>query len=126
MSWRRHPDAGSEVADDGIYLIGGQGLQRGAYIGQCDQVEVRVVGAQQLVGGVVLDHSDFQAVQVLQFTRLCAAFVGKDDNGKVEVRAGESQVALAFRGRHDAGQQVDAAFACLRQYFGPATGFDRF
>ncbi|MNS46688.1 hypothetical protein D3C72_791960 [compost metagenome] len=85
-----------------------------------------MVGAQQFVRGVVFDHGNLQTVQVVQVARLCAAFVGEDDDGEVEVRPGEGQVALAFGGGHDAGQQVDAAFAGLRQYLGPAAGFDRF
>lgn len=85
-----------------------------------------MVGAQQFVRGVVFDHGDLQAVKVVQVARLCTAFMGEDYDGEVEVRPGEGQVALAFGGGHDAGQQVDAAFACLRQYLGPAAGFDRF
>jgi hypothetical protein len=38
-----------------------------------------------------------------------AAFVGEDDNREIQVGAGECQVALAFRGGHDAGQQIELA-----------------
>ncbi|MOA37621.1 hypothetical protein D3C78_1592310 [compost metagenome] len=51
--------------------------------------------------------------------------MGEDDDGKVEVGAGEQQVLLAFRGGHDPGQQIQVAVACLLQHFAPAAGFDR-
>lgn len=53
-----------------------------------------------------------------------AAFVGENDDREVQVGAGEGQVGLAFRGGHDAGQQVDAALAGLREHLGPAAGLD--
>ncbi|MNY50833.1 hypothetical protein D3C86_1863740 [compost metagenome] len=40
------PDARGEVADHGVDLVCGQGLQRRTDIGHGHQVEVRVVGAQ--------------------------------------------------------------------------------
>ncbi|MNJ60588.1 hypothetical protein D3C77_563320 [compost metagenome] len=75
---------------------------------------------------IVFDHGNLQAVQVFEVAWLCTTFVGEDDDGEVEVRASEGQVGLALGGGHDAGQQVDAVFARLRQYLGPAAGFDRF
>ncbi|MNH23749.1 hypothetical protein D3C81_1330370 [compost metagenome] len=57
-----------------------------------------MVGTQQFVWSVILHHSDFQAVQVLQCAGLLAAFMGQDDDGEIQIRARESQVALAFGG----------------------------
>ncbi|MNG93823.1 hypothetical protein D3C79_528050 [compost metagenome] len=119
------PDAGGEIADHGVHFVDGQCLQGRADIGHGHQVEVWVVDAQQLVGRVVLDHGDLQAVQVLDRARLRAARVGEDDDGEIEVRAGEGQVALALGRRHDAGKQVDAVMARLVQHLGPIAGLDR-
>nr|VVN23527.1 hypothetical protein PS652_04455 [Pseudomonas fluorescens] len=84
-----------------------------------------MVSAQQLMGGVVFHHGDFQAVQVLDSARLRAAFMGQDDNREIQVRAGKGQKTLAFGGRHDAGQQVEFVLARLLEYGGPADRFDR-
>lgn len=43
------PDTGGKVADHGIDLVGGQGLQGRADVRHGHQVQVRVMGAQQLV-----------------------------------------------------------------------------
>lgn len=84
-----------------------------------------MVGAQQLMRGVVLHHGDLQAVKIIERAGLRAALMGEDDDREVQVGAGECQVTLAFRRGHDAGQQVDAVFPCLLQYLGPAAGLDR-
>ncbi|MNZ93052.1 hypothetical protein D3C78_1121060 [compost metagenome] len=82
------------------------------------------MGAQQFVGGVVFHHGDFQAIQVLQVVWLGAPDMGQDDDRKIQIGAGERQVFLAFRGRHDARQQVDFAFFGLFQDGGPAHRLD--
>ncbi len=65
------------------------------------------MGAQQLVGGVVFHHGNFQPIQVLEIARPCAAFMGKNHHREVDIRASEGQVVLAFRRRHDAGDKVE-------------------
>jgi hypothetical protein len=117
------PDAGGEVADDGVHLIGGQGLQRRADIGHRHQVQVGMVGAQQFVGGIVLHHGDLQAIQVLEGAGLGTAFMGENDDGEVEVRPGECEEALALRGGHDARQQVELVVPRLLQQCAPVGRF---
>ena len=64
------PDTGGEVADHGVHFVGGQGLQRRADIGHGHQVQVRVVGAQQFVRGVVFHHRYLEAVQFLSLIHI--------------------------------------------------------
>jgi len=97
------PYTGSQITHHRIYLVCGQGLQRRADVGQGDDVEVGVLGAQQLVRGVVLDHANPQAVEFLDVFRRRAALVGEDDNGEVQVGPGKRQALLALGRRHDAG-----------------------
>ena len=118
------PDAGGEIADYGVHFIGGQRLQRRADIGHRHQIQVGMVGAQQFMGRVVFHHGDFQPVQVFEFARLGASDMGQNDNRKVQVGAGERQVSLALRGRHDARQQVQLGLFGLLQDDGPADGLD--
>ena len=120
------PDAGGEVADHGIHFIGGQGLQRRTDVGQGDQIQVRMVGAEQFMGGVVLHHGNFQPVQILEAAWFRAAFMGQDDDGKVEIGACEGQEVLAFGGGHNARQQVELIIAGLFKHCGPVNRFDQF
>ena len=82
--------------------------------------------AQQFVGGVVGDHGDFQAIQVVEFLRLRAAVAGQDDDGEVQVRTGEGEVLLALGRGHDTGQQVELAAARLLQHCAPVARLDGF
>ncbi|MNQ63193.1 hypothetical protein D3C85_775670 [compost metagenome] len=76
------------------------------------------------MGRVVGDDADAQAVEVLEVGWLRALGPGQDDDGEVQVRAGEEQVFLAFRGGHDAWQQVQVAVAGVLQHGAPAAGLD--
>ncbi|MND91685.1 hypothetical protein D3C80_838200 [compost metagenome] len=118
------PDAGSQIAYHCVYFVDGQRLQRRTDVGHRHKVQVRMVGAQQFVGGVVFHHGDFQAVQVFQVMWLRTPDMGQDDNRKIQIGAGERQVILAFRGRHDARQQVQLALLGLFQDGGPAHRLD--
>ena len=83
------PDAGRQIAHDGIYLVRGQGLKGGADVGQRDQVQIRVMGAQEFVRCIVIDDGNFKAVKLLQVVRVYAAFMGKNNNREIQVRAGK-------------------------------------
>ena len=120
------PDTGGEIADHCIYFIGGQGLQRRADIWHGDQVEIGMMGAQQLMGGVVFHHGNLQAVEVFQGARFGAALMGQDNDGEVQVRPGERHIALAFRRGHDARQQVELVVAGLLQHCTPVCRLDQF
>ena len=97
------PYAGSQITHHGIYLVRGQSLQRRADVGQGDDVEVRVLSAQQFVGGVVFNYTHSEAVEFLDIFRRRAALVGEDDNGEVQIGPGKCQAFLPLGGRHDAG-----------------------
>src|SRR5471032_1789731 len=85
-----------------------------------------MVGAQQFVRCVVFHHGDLQPVKVLEVARFGAAFVGEDDNGKVQIRPCEGQETLALLGGHDAGQQVELVVFGLFEHGGPVGGLDQF
>ena len=63
------PYAGSQVTDHRIDLIRGQRLQGRTDVGQCDDVQVRVLRAQKLMGGVVFNDADPEAVEVFDVFR---------------------------------------------------------
>ncbi|MND89036.1 hypothetical protein D3C80_810780 [compost metagenome] len=119
------PDARGEVADHGVDLVGGQGLQGRTDVGQRYQVQIGMVGTQQFMGRIVFHHGDFQPVQVLEVARLRATLVGQDDNGKVQVGPGELQVLLALGSRHDTGQQIQLALPGLLEHHRPTDRLDR-
>ena len=85
-----------------------------------------MVGTQQFMGRVVFHHGNFQPVQILEAAGFRAAFMGQDDDGKVEIGACEGQEILAFGGGHDARQQVELVIAGLFKHRGPVNRFDQF
>ncbi len=119
------PYAGGEVADEGVGLAGGQRLQGCRYRRQRQQGEVGMLGDQQFVRSIVVDHRDLESVELVDALRHRAVLACQDDDREVQVGPGEAQVLLALRGSHDAGQQVQPTVLGLLQDLRPGLRFDR-
>ncbi len=76
------------------------------------------------MGGVVFNDDDLEAVQVIECPGIGAIFAGEDDDGEVEVGAGEVEVSLALGRGHDAGKQVDFVALGTFEDFAPVAGLD--